>query len=224
MSAHLQISKIFNHGDGYQVRTVPINGETWFVAKDVCNALGLKNTSQSVRKLTNSEKGIYDVYTLGGTQRLLCISESGLYGVTFTSTKTEAQLFRQWVTSEVLPEIRKTGGFTSRTMTSAELIFKQAGELVRHERKLAEHDAKIDNHEGRIQKLELVQPGQGYITVRGYASKHRIQIDIKQAKAIGIRAGKCAKREGVNRKKVEDAKWGSLWSYPESFLATMFEC
>lgn len=93
--------------------TTTINDETWWVASDVCKVLDIINVSQAVKNLDEDEKGIYNTYTLGGNQSALCVNESGLYHLIFTSRKEEAQRFRKWVTTEVLPSIRKTGGYNS---------------------------------------------------------------------------------------------------------------
>ena len=84
-------------------------GDPWFVAKDVCKVLGIVNTSQAVFSLDDDEKGICNSDTLGGDQEMLIVSESGLYALIFKSRKPAAKTFRKWVTSEVLPAIRKTG-------------------------------------------------------------------------------------------------------------------
>lgn len=86
-------------------------GNPWFVAKDVCRVLGLENVSKAVSDLEDDEKGITISDTPGGNQSMLTISESGLYSLIFRSRKPEAKRFRKWVTSEVLPAIRKTGSY-----------------------------------------------------------------------------------------------------------------
>ena len=86
--------------------------DPWFVAKDACDCLGITNVSQACQALDDDEKGIYKVYTLGGSQDMMLISESGLYTLIMRSNKPEAKVFRKWVTSEVLPSIRKTGGYS----------------------------------------------------------------------------------------------------------------
>ena len=84
-------------------------GEPWFVLKDVCNALGITNTRNVSARLDEDMKGVRPVDTLGGTQQLTVITEPGLYEVIIRSDKPEATQFRRWVTSEVLPSIRKHG-------------------------------------------------------------------------------------------------------------------
>ena len=87
-------------------------GNPWFVAKDVCNVLEHSNSRQAITELDEDEKVVTKVYTLGGAQELTSISESGLYTLIIRSNKPNARKFRKWVTSKVLPSIRKTGGYT----------------------------------------------------------------------------------------------------------------
>lgn len=101
----------FNFG-GHDIRVIVRDGAPWFVATDVCAALGYANTSKAVGDhLDPDEKGVTTGYTLGGEQRLTIISESGLYALVLRSRKPEARKFAKWVTGEVLPSIRKTGGY-----------------------------------------------------------------------------------------------------------------
>ncbi|MBO5595816.1 MAG: hypothetical protein J6M31_01710 [Bacteroidales bacterium] len=95
-----------------QVRTVTIDGEPYFVAADVCSCLSISNNRQAVASLDDDEKRVSVVMTpLGGPQSMTVINESGLYDLIFQSRKPEAKAFRKWVTSEVLPALRKTGEY-----------------------------------------------------------------------------------------------------------------
>ena len=96
----------------FRVRVVMRDGEPWFVAKDACDCLELTNVSKACQTLDEDEKGITKSYTLGGSQDMMLISESGLYTLIMRSNKPEAKVFRKWVTSEVLPSIRKTGSYS----------------------------------------------------------------------------------------------------------------
>lgn len=100
----------------FKVRVIMRCSEPWFVAKDACDCLELTNVSKACQTLDEDEKGITKVYTLGGSQDMMLISESGLYTLIMRSNKPEAKVFRKWVTSEVLPSIRKTGGYGIRTV------------------------------------------------------------------------------------------------------------
>jgi prophage antirepressor-like protein len=93
------------------VRIIDRDGQPWFVAADVCRALGLTNPTETVRGLDDDEKGLSITETLGGHQELVIVSESGLYTLIMRSRKPEAHRFRKWVTSVVLPTIRQTGAY-----------------------------------------------------------------------------------------------------------------
>jgi prophage antirepressor-like protein len=96
---------------GKQIRVVEKDGEPWFVLKDVCDVLGLTSTSRVSERLEEDERGVSSVHTPGGQQDVHIINESGLYNVILRSDKEEAKPFRKWVTSEVLPSIRKHGAY-----------------------------------------------------------------------------------------------------------------
>lgn len=117
---NLQVFKYENNN----VRTVEMNGEPWFVLKDVCKALGIAKYRDVADRLDADERAPVRVDTLGGAQEMICINESGLYNVILRSDKPAAKPFRKWVTAEVLPAIRKNGGYIANqeTMTDAELM------------------------------------------------------------------------------------------------------
>lgn len=101
-------NQVFNFGD-YQVRTVIKEGEPWFVAKDVCDVLDIQNTTQATGRLDEDERSKFNAGRQGMTN---IINESGLYSLILASRKPEAKAFKKWVTSEVLPTIRKQGKFS----------------------------------------------------------------------------------------------------------------
>lgn len=96
-----------------EVRTVEKDGLIWFVASDIAKALNYADAAQMTRILDGDEKGMHTVQTLGGSQELLVVNESGMYHAVLKSRKPEAKPFRKWVTSEVLPTIRKTGSYSA---------------------------------------------------------------------------------------------------------------
>lgn len=104
--------QVFNYEES-QIRTsINDKGETLFVAKDVCDVLGISKYRDAISKLDEDEACRVKVDTLGGNQEMSAITESGLYSLIFSSNKDEARKFRKWVTSEVLPNIRKTGSYS----------------------------------------------------------------------------------------------------------------
>lgn len=109
--------QIFNYNSS-EVRTIQKEGEPWFVLKDVCEVLGMSNSRMVAERLDGDEVSrTYITDSLGRQQHTTIINESGLYNVILRSDKPEAKPFRKWITSEVLPTIRKTGGYVSNEQT-----------------------------------------------------------------------------------------------------------
>ena len=101
----------FNEKESTPIRVQVINKEPWFVAKDVCQVLGIEKHRDAISRLDEDERGSVLVDTLGGKQQFTAANESGLDHLIFQSRKPEAKKFRKWVTAEVLPSIRKTGRY-----------------------------------------------------------------------------------------------------------------
>ena len=105
--------EVFNNTQFGSVRVfADENGEPWFVAADVARVLGYDHTPHATRLLDEEERDVHKVDTLGGTQEMTMVNESGLYHLVLLSKKPEAKKFRKWVTEEVLPSIRKTGSYS----------------------------------------------------------------------------------------------------------------
>lgn len=119
---------VFNFEQKSQIRIIMINNEPWFVAKDICDALGLSNHRDAISKLDKDEKGVALTDTLGGQQELSVINESGMYALVMRSRDamkegTPQHKFRKWVTSEVLPTLRKKGKYEApKPITSRNYI------------------------------------------------------------------------------------------------------
>ena len=121
------IPHVFND---ISIRTTEIDGQIWFVANDVCQALNIANPRDAIKKLDDDEKGVALTDTVGGNQQLNIINESGLYVLILRSRDAMKQgsvphQFRKWVTAEVLPSIRKTGNYQSPQMTEDQLMHWQ---------------------------------------------------------------------------------------------------
>ena len=133
--------QIFNSEEFGDMRTVTIDDETWFVGKDVANALGYERATKAIQDHVDDddkdEVPIQD--SIGRMQKTPVINESGLYALIFGSKLESAKRFKHWVTSEVLPTIRKTGGY-QKQLSPAEMMRVQLG--------------MIDDHESRIENLE----------------------------------------------------------------------
>ena len=119
--------QIFNSPDFGQIRTIQQNGEPWFVGKDVADILGYQNGSRDVnRHVDEDDRQNYQNGTFESNRGLTIINESGLYSLILSSKMPKAKEFKRWVTSEVIPAIRKTGGYIagSENMTDAEIMAK----------------------------------------------------------------------------------------------------
>ncbi len=125
MSNSAEIS-VFNFNKN-QIRTILLDGEPWFVACDVCKVLEIKNTTQAVQKLDDDERSMLKI---GRQGKANIVNEFGLYNITLDSRKQEAKRFKRWVTHEVLPSIRKTGGYgTISKMVTVDM--EAIGEMVK---------------------------------------------------------------------------------------------
>lgn len=114
--------QIFNSEEFGDIRTVTIENEPWFVGKDVATALGYSNPQKAVRDhISEEDRGVNEMDTPSGRQNLAVINESGLYALIFGSKLESAKRFKHWVTSEVLPAIRKTGSY-QKPMTTDQKI------------------------------------------------------------------------------------------------------
>jgi prophage antirepressor-like protein len=100
------------------------NGDVWFVAKDVCNALGLTHITKTLSKLDEDEKLNVLLVHSAQNRKYIAVSESGLYKIIFQSNKPKAKAFTNWVTKEVLPSIRKYGKYESNVITAHERILR----------------------------------------------------------------------------------------------------
>ena len=131
------------------------DGEPWFVAVDLCNALELSNPTEAVNSLEPDEKNTLRIADgIPGNPNRVIVSESGLYTLIFRSTKPEARRFRKWVTSEVLPAIRKTGVYSVKPMSPAELLVAQAQMMLDHERRLASLEEQMQAQHAERQEAE----------------------------------------------------------------------
>lgn len=107
------LQTFFNGNAGVNIRVKMINGESWFVGKDICIALELANHKDALSRLDSDERdGVGITDPMGRNQEVTVVNESGLYHLIFQSRKPEARAFRRWITSEVLPAIHRTGSYS----------------------------------------------------------------------------------------------------------------
>lgn len=148
-----ELANVFNYG-GYQVRTVVQDGEPWFVATDICDVLDVGNSRQALTRLDDDEKNtviLTDGIKTAGNPNVAIINESGLYSLVMGSRKAEAKAFKKWVTSEVLPAIRKTGRYVAEE--SDPKIYLANAVLIAN-KMIAEQDQTIAEQTQYIAMLE----------------------------------------------------------------------
>ncbi|WP_223837368.1 BRO-N domain-containing protein [Bacillus swezeyi] len=141
-----QLQKVFNYQD-QQVRTVVKDGEPWFVAKDVCDVLGITDARKSVNLLDEDERNSVPVTdSLGRNQETLIINEPGLYSLILRSRKPEAKQFKRWVTHEVIPTIRKTGSYQmEQPKTQLEILQGTINQLVEQDKRMNQLEGQVNN-------------------------------------------------------------------------------
>lgn len=142
--------QIFNSEEFGEIRTVSINDEPWFVASDICRALDIQNVTQAVQKLDDDERSMFNIGRQGNAN---CVNEYGLYSLVLASRKPEAKKFKRWITHEVIPSIRKHGGYIAGqdTMTDDQLLAKA---LLVAQSKIAERDQIIAKKQERIEQMK----------------------------------------------------------------------
>lgn len=137
--------KIFNSEEFGNIRTVTIDNEIWFVGKDVADALGFKNSRDAIlTHVFGEDKGVETIYTLGGNQKVTVINESGLYALVFSSRLERAKEFKRWVTSEVLPTLRKTGHYEMENYSP------EMQAILMHDKKLVKMDERVTSLENTM--------------------------------------------------------------------------
>ena len=143
-----------------EVRTVQVNGEPWFVGKDVAAVLGYSNPRDAINKRVDDEdKGVAKCDTLGGVQDLTIINESGLYSLVLSSKLPNAKKFKRWVTNEVLPSIRKHGAYMTpetikKVMLTPDFIISLAGELKNEQEKNKKLTLELESKDEELSTLK----------------------------------------------------------------------
>ena len=146
--------QIFNSEEFGEIRTITKDNETYFVGKDVAKALGFTNPRDAIAThVFDEDKGVDTIDTPGGKQSMTVINESGVYALVFGSRLESAKRFKHWVTSEVIPSIRKNGGYIAgqETLSDEELMAKA---LLVANNKIAERDRIIEQKQARIEQMK----------------------------------------------------------------------
>ncbi|MGR0121346.1 phage antirepressor [Bacillus halotolerans] len=151
-----ELQKVFNYQD-QQVRTVVKDGQPWFVAKDVCNVLNHSNHKVATSRLDEDEVSkVYLTDSLGRYQKTTVVNEAGLYSLILTSNKPEAKQFKRWITHEVIPTIRKTGGYVANDELFIQIYLPQADENTKLLFKTTLHTMKEQSKQIETMKPKVI--------------------------------------------------------------------
>ena len=172
--------QVFNNEEFGEVRTVMVSGEPWFVAVDVCKALELSNPTVAVSRLDEDERSKFN---LGRQGEGTIVNEAGLYSLILGSRKSEAKAFKRWITHDVIPAIRKTGGYIQgeESMSDDDLIARALvmaqKKIELREQQLKEKDAQLELQKPKVDFADHVTDSDNAIdmgTFAKYAQKQGI--------------------------------------------------
>lgn len=172
--------QVFNNEEFGEVRTVMVSDEPWFVAADVCKALELSNPTVAVSRLDEDER---TKFNLGRQGEGIIVNEAGLYSLILGSRKPEAKVFKRWITHDVIPAIRKTGGYIQgeESMSDDDLIARALvmaqKKIELREQQLKEKDAQLELQKPKVDFADHVTDSDNAIdmgTFAKYAQKQGI--------------------------------------------------
>ena len=167
--------KIFESQEFGQVRTVDVDGEPWLVGKDVAEALGYENPARAIRShVDEDDKGETEMVTPGGRQTAIIINESGLYSLVLSSKLPTAKKFKRWITSEVLPSIRKHGLYATaetvdKMLADPDTAIRLLGEIKAEREKRRQLEEQADRDRPKVLFAEAVATSSSSILVGALA-------------------------------------------------------
>ena len=208
--------QIFNNSEFGEIRTVEIEGEPWFVGKDVAQALGYSDTADAIKTHVDEEDKrhikVGEIPTLKTSNYgAILINESGIYALVFGSKLESAKRFKHWITSEVLPQIRKTGTYGPKSQL--EILQMSINQLVEQEKKMHEFESRLD----QIEAKTITSP-RDYYTISGFASIRKQRVDVSKANLLGRKAAKLSKEYGYDIGKASDPRYGTVNTYHVDIL------
>lgn len=211
--------QIFNNEEFGKIRVVNVNNEPWFVGKDVAESLGYRSGKAPVNAVANhvdpEDKGVTEMMTPGGRQKVTIINESGVYALVFSSKLESAKRFKRWVTSEVLPTIRKTGGYVNNDELFIETYFSQVDESTKSMLRSTLATVREVNEKNRQLQQTVAVQNQQITEMKPKVTYYDIVLQCPDTIAISVIAkdyGKSAKwmNNYLNTKGIQ-YKQGDVW-------------
>ena len=224
--------QIFSKENLGSVRTILVDNEVWFCIKDVCDILELTNPTVVAKRLDEDEVTKFNLGSKFGITNFT--NESGLYTLILRSDKKEAKPFRKWITSEVIPAIRKTGKYEEKKkpLTQAELILQQAQWMVEAESRINNIENNviglantIEDNDKSIKRLENNQRRtvtSNHLTVIAYANIKGIKPKSYHAPSVGKKATKICREKDLLIGTTVDSRYGLINTYPVEVLDEIF--
>lgn len=149
--------QIFENAEFGKIRVVNLDGEAWFVGKDVAERLGYSEAAKAVREhVEDEDKGVSEMDTPGGKQKVVIINESGLYSLVLSSKLPNAKKFKRWVTSDVLPSIRKHGAYMTPETLQAAILNPDTMIKLCQQLKVEQEKCKALEEQAEIDKPKVV--------------------------------------------------------------------
>lgn len=203
----MQEIKAFNNSEFGEIRTLEVSGEVWFVAKDVTEVLGHSNTSKALKDHVDDEDKLNnDSLTSLGQRGGWLINESGLYSLVINSKLPNAKIFKRWVTSEVLPSIRKRGLYaTEELLNNPDFLINALQELKQEREEKSLLQAQIDKNADKVKFAEAVNETDDAILVGAFA---------KILKGKGLEVGQNRLFEWFKREGYLDKRKGKHTNMP----------
>ena len=232
MSNELQVFSF----ESNEIRTVvDDNGDPWWVASDVCRSIGVVNARDALGRVDPEDKGVGIADTFvgnadGGSAKraLATVNESGLYVLILNSRKPEAKRFKRWLTSEVLPSIRKTGRYVAPgapapagdpTLMMLDIIREGHLRQLATEREVAALGSRTAAVEARVEAAMAGDVEEvSFMSVRGYCRVHGLRFSKGAESIIGTELTRRCKARGVGVGTKPDETWGRVNIYPMAML------
>ena len=206
--------------NGAQVRTVLIDGNPWWVAKDVCDVLEISNPSDVMTRLDEADLGTTEVRSGGQNRKMNMVNESGLYDLILDSRKPQAKAFRKWITAEVVPSIRKTGSYVAAPATQLDILAAAVATLQEQERRTQALEVET---KAISAKVAAIEGAHNWFTALGYAINNNYPTDRRSLMSVGKRASAIMRARGVKPVPRQDATFGQVNTYPVDVLEEAFK-
>lgn len=229
--------EIFNYRNLGQVRVATLEtGEPLFCLVDVCNILGIKNSSRVMERLLPKGVHTMNLLTNGGIQQATFVDQGNLFKIIFTSRKPEAQNFANWVSYEVLPSLMNKGYYAMPNMSPMEMIRTMADEMINMkndytnqfqlvDQRMTTIDNTVNDHTHMIENINntiTLLETEGFFTVSGFARFVSVPLTQELAIHIGKVASEIASNNGIQIGSLPHPEFGSVRLYPYNVISEAF--